>query len=114
MGASSVTGTGMGSCGKPTTVELAAWANAPAIMIAGRTDTTEIVSSPPTQGAVITLPTPLPGGADSYAVILTSLNGGSTYVADMTEEDGNFTSFTFVSESEGTVMYIVVKIGVRS
>lgn len=113
MTASSVTGAGGGESGKLTTKELSLLANGPSIYAAGVIAAEETISSPPTTGNTVTLPTPLPGGADSYVVMLTPLNGGLVYVTDMNESDGNFLGFDFFSDDECDVMYLVVKKGYR-
>ncbi len=114
MGATSVTGVGSGTSRKLTTNELSVLANGPSIIFTGLVEATEGVSSPPTPANFVDFPYPLAGGMDQYVVMLTTINAGSAHVADRDEDDdGNFTGFTFVAESEGTVMYLVAKIGQR-
>lgn len=116
MGAQSVTGTGAGASNKLTTKELSALANGPAVQIAGVVESTDsILSSPPTPGVnSVTFPRALTGGSENYIVLLTTLNGGLSYVTDMDEDaNGNFSGFSFSTESECTLMYMVVKIGQR-
>ena len=119
MAASSVTGTGIGSSGKPTTVELAGLVNGPAIyavgsVLVGEEEGVSPPSSPPAENmATVTLPVPLPG-IDSYAIILTGEEGINPYIADMTDnEDGSLTGFTVSGSASGTVYYMVVKKGFR-
>lgn len=117
MAASSVTGTGVGASGKPTTVELAGLVNGPAIYAVGSVfvgDEGSPPSSPPAANmATVTLPVPLPG-MDSYAIILTGEEGIHPYISDMTDdEDGSLTGFTVSGDTSGTVYYMVVKKGFR-
>jgi hypothetical protein len=115
MGSTSVTGaSGAGETGQFTTKELSVLANAPAIIFAGITESV-MITSPPTPGInSVSFVYPLPGGADSYVVILTSVNAGYVYVTDRVEdEEGNFSGFAFASETDGTIMYIVSKVGIR-
>lgn len=118
MAASSATGTGVGNSRKPTVMDLAIFANGPAIYAVGSVDIGEgdsPPSSPPSFMATVTLPTPLPG-QDAYAIFLTAGEGsGNVYVADiMDDEDLNLTGFVVGSETEGTVYYMVVKKGFRN
>jgi len=114
MGASSVTGKGGGSAGKLTTKELSALAVGPAIYAAGVIAAQDISSSPPMSSFnEVVLPNPLPGGSDAYIVMLTSLNGGDSYVVLMNEEDGYFTGFVVGVETSSDVFYMVVKKGFR-
>lgn len=115
MGASSVTGTGLGTSGKFTTTELAILANGPNILITGVVESEDNNSSPPSSGNNIVFPEPLEGGAENYVVLLTTQNGGYAYISENDEDDdGNFTGFSFMTESECTLMYLVAKIGVKS
>lgn len=122
MGASSVTGTGLGSSDKATVNDLSRWANGPTIFLSGIVETVESdVLSPPTPVATVTLPTPLPGLGEDYVVILTTLSGGAAYVWDMDDddldgdnEDDHFVGFSIASESECDVMYLVTKVGQRA
>ncbi len=113
MTATSVTGVGQGESNKPTTKELAAFAEGPSIIFTGITDATDNMSSPPTAENTVVFPYVLAGGADAYVVMLTSINAGATYISNKAESDGNFTGFTFVAEAEGSVMYLVAKVGSR-
>lgn len=114
MGASSVTGKGTGSSKKVTTKELSALANGPVIMISGVVESLEVITSPPSNGNTVVFPKPLAGGADQYNVFLTTQNGGSAYVVEKTENgNGEFTGFEFVTTAECTLMYMVVKNGIR-
>lgn len=110
MTASSATGKGLGNSNKPTSKELAKAANGPVILAAGRVNAEENMS-PPASSNIVRFPYPLPGDADDYVVILTTLNGGSAYVTDMFESNGHFTGFAVLPESESTVMYMVCKTG---
>jgi len=115
MGASSVTGTGQGTA-KPTTnsEEIKTISHAPTAIFAGIAVATEGITSPPTTGNSVTFPYPLAGGQDNYVVLLTSVNAGAVYIADRDEDgDGNFTGFSFVSEADGSVMYLIFKIATK-
>lgn len=115
MTASSVTGTGNGSSGKPGIKELGFLTSGPSIVYAGIVDVDEGISSPPSQQNTVTFPTPLEGGARNYAVIVTTVSAGYAYIAFRTEnDDGDFTGFTIIPESEGIAMYVVVKIGQKA
>lgn len=111
----STTGTGLGSCGKYTSKELATLANSLNILVAGKMDTTEdIFVNPPMASITVTLDPPLPGSSDNYTVLITGLNTGNVYVATMTDNDaGDFSEFMALAESEGTCMYAVLKNGIR-
>jgi hypothetical protein len=115
MTASSVTGKGTGASRKITTTELSSLALGPSILVAGKIDVEEtILASPPSGGALVYLPTPLPGGHDNYAVILTAVNVDSIYVgALINDADGRFSAFSIVSSGEGSVFYIIVNKGSR-
>lgn len=112
MAAQSVTGTGTGACDKLTTKELAILATGPSILYSGTAESFE-VASPPSGSNTVVLPKALPGAASNYVVVLTSINAGAVYITELTEEDGDFVSFTFNAESEGSVMYIVASAGIR-
>lgn len=114
MTASSVTGRGTGDSNKYTSKNLAILANGPAIYVAGKVESEDLPVSPPSIGNEVVFPNPLAGGPDHYIVMLTTQNSGYAYVDEMNEnDDGDFTGFTFVTEAEGTLMYLVVKVGVR-
>jgi hypothetical protein len=116
MSASSVTGRGNGSANKLTVPELAILSNGPVIYFSGVAEAPEeVLSSPPISSSnSVTFPYPLPGGSERYVVMLTTKNAGKAYVTDLVEnDDGEFTGFTALAESEGTIMYIVASIGVR-
>ena len=118
MAASSVTGAGEGSSRKITTTELATLVNAPSIIFTGIIDAGDVVasppSSPPATNDTVTFPYILTGGADSYVIMLTSINAGYVYVSDRDEdEEGNFSGFSFVAETEGLIQYLVAKVGSR-
>lgn len=114
MGASSVTGVGIGDSNKFTTKELSILANAPAIVAAGHVESTAVMSSPPSNGNTVEFPNPLQGSASNYVVMLTSQNGGIAYVNELNEnDDGNFTGFSFVTEADCNLMYLVANAGNR-
>lgn len=114
MSASSVSGTGPGPSNKANFTDLANAANGPQIIFTGYAEATESVSSPPGLTNTVKFPYPLPGGSSKYVVMLTSQNAGTVYVADMIEdEDENFTGFGFTPETEGQVMYLVSKVGIK-
>lgn len=113
MTASTTQGKGVGAAAKTFNRELTAILNGPAIYAAGVIPASETITSPPSSGNTVVLPTPLPGGSDSYVVMLTSLNGGSAYVTNMEESNGFFVSFDFNSEADCDMMYLVVKKGHR-
>lgn len=117
MGATSATGRGQGASNKPTTVQLAAFANGPNCYMTGRLETVQATDppvSPDVPMATVVLPTPLPGTEDDYVVLVTSLNAGAAYVMSMNDDDTGFTGFIVTSEAEGTVMYGVFGVGVRA
>lgn len=114
MSASSVTGSGVGASRKPTSNELAILANGPNIIFTGLIEATDGIASPPITLASVVFNYPLPGGADNYVVLLTTINAGYAYVADRDEDgEGNFTGFSVIAEEDGTVMYLVAKVGQR-
>lgn len=114
MSATTTQGTGAGDSRKWTTNELSILANGPSIIFSGLAEYADIPTSPPSTSNSVTFPYALPGGADKYIVMLTSINGGATYVVDRDEDsDGNFTGFTFGVESDSVVMYMVAKVGAR-
>lgn len=114
MSATSVTGKGLGSSNKPTVKDLAIAANGPAIYFAGIIASADIIVSPPITGNTIVFPYPIPGGAENYVVILTTLNGGHAYVTDLDENsDGDFSGFSFATEAECDLMYAVISCGMK-
>lgn len=116
MGASSVTGKGNGESGKLTSNALSMLANGPMIYVAGSVENTTAGDpvSPPTTDNHVRFPNPLPGPSSDYVVILTTQNAGAAYVYDMLEnDDGDFIGFYATTPTEGLVMYIVVKKGIR-
>jgi hypothetical protein len=121
MPATSVTGRGLGASKKFTVKDLAILANSPAICVAGSVETSNAdggsppPSSPPAATLnSVTFPVPLEGASSNYVVMLTSQNGGYAYVTEMTEnEAGDFIGFTFMVESDCTLMYMVVSAGTR-
>lgn len=111
---SSATGKGPGASNKVTTKELAALANGPTIHVTGYVESEDLATSPPVTGNSVVFPQPLTGGYENYVVILTTLNGGYAYVTDMDENSaGNFTGFSFGTEAECSLMYLVAKAGIR-
>jgi len=112
MSASSVTGVGAGEAGKHTTRELSILSNAPSIYLVGAVASTEI--APGVYGGTVLLPTPLPGVAEDYVVILTTLRAGWAQIQALDGTPTEFTSFDFRTDNESDeVMYIVAKRGVR-
>jgi len=100
---------------RPAPVELANLLLGPRIVAAGIFESTNLIaSSPPSAETSVVFPSPLPGGADKYAVIITTLNGGYGYVTAKNESGGNFVSFEAITEAECDVMYIVVKTGFKA
>ena len=114
MSATSSTGVGIGHCNKADVRQLAIFDNGPNILMSGIA-TSVGMSSPPSETGSVTFTEPFENGSDDYVVMLTSLNAGYAYVIDMEEnEDGKFIGFSFISESEGEVMYLVVSKGIRA
>lgn len=113
MGASSVTGTGPGASDKLTTNGLSILANGPSIIYTGYVEVVSGPTSPPIAIGEVLFPVPLPGGAANYVVLLTGINTGATYVAELIEESFNFTGFIAIGEFEGTVMYLVANVGIK-
>lgn len=113
MGASSVTGVGLGQANKPTLRDLSVLANGPQIVITGIAASADLETSPPSNGGTVVFPAPLSNPSTDYVVMLTTVNGGDAYVTDLDEEDGLFSGFDFVTESECDVMYCVMNIGIR-
>lgn len=114
MGATTSQGVGHGDSNRTTTKELAILANSPAIIFTGIAEAVDNLSSPPSITNTVVFPYALSGGAENYVVLLTTINGGSVYVSDTDEDgDGNFTGFSFISEAECSVMYLVSKVGFR-
>lgn len=115
MTASSITGVGHGSSDKTTLAELGVLANGPSIIFTGIVETDGGLSSPPSTTNAIVFPYTLPGGADSYVVLLTTINAGYVHVTDRDEDsDSNFTGFSFAAEAAGDVMYLVAKVGSKA
>ena len=113
MAASSATGKGQGAAAKVTTKELSAAFNSPSILIAGLAESS-VSSSPPSSSNEVVFPNAFQGGEENYIVLLTTQNGGYAYVTDMDEDsDGNFSGFSFTTESSCTLMYLVAKVGQR-
>lgn len=121
MTASSATGRGNGDSNKPTLTDLARWANGPIIMAAGRVvvaplDEEEPPTSPPSSGYTdVNLPYPLPGVADDYSIFLTPSDGASqAWIVNIVDNDDlNMTGFTIAADTDGDVMYMVVRNGFR-
>lgn len=113
MAATTSQGTGHGAANKPTTNDLAVIAQTgPYIVFAGYAEGSEAMSSPPGLTDTVIFPYPL-DSVDNYVVMLTSLNAGSVYVTDLSEDETGFYGFEFAVETDGTVMYAVVKVGAR-
>lgn len=115
MGATSVTGTGPGASEKYTTKQLAILANGPSILITGYADSIEIPNVSPTAfGGTVLFPRPYyPGDSSNYIVNLTTIQGGAAFVSDMIESGGNFIGFDFQTESECSVMFSVMNVGIK-
>lgn len=116
MGATSVTGQGEGAVRRPSAHQVAVVTLAPTIIFSGIVEATASMmsppSSPPSSSNTVEFPYVLVGGADEHVILLTTLNAGSAYVSSMDEdEDGNLSGFSFVSEADGSVMYMVTKVG---
>jgi hypothetical protein len=112
MTAATTTGRGHGSSNKFTTKELAKIANGPVIMVAGYAESQGGVASPPSSSDVVVFPTPLEGGSENYVVLLTTQNGGYAYVNNLNENaDGDFIGFSFLTETDCSLMYLVAKVG---
>jgi len=113
MGASSVTGSGQGMCGKLTSKGLSLLATGPSILIAGRVEVSEDLGiNPPSPTVVVTLSPSLPGSYTNYVVLITGLNTGSMYIATIEDDDNdNFSEFRVIAEEEGTCMYVIAKVG---
>ena len=112
MSATSITGKGKGYTKTPTSKQLAILSQAPSILITG-TANSGGMTSPPGYNNIIIFPKPLQGPSSNYVVIITTQNGGASYVTSMDEQNGNFIGFHFATEVECTIMYLVSKIGVR-
>ena len=120
MGATSVTGTGDGSVKIFTTKELAdsdaLLSSYPKVIFSGRVESTSVPTSPPTEnGNSVVFPHVLVGDSTHYSIMLTTISGGYAYVVDTDEveddEDvlGSFSGFSFLTETDCTLMYIVVQ-----
>lgn len=82
MAGTSVTGKGIGDSAKPTTDQLAVFANGPSILIAGTVEVEEGISSPPSSGiGTVVFPKALPGPVTDYVVILTGIGTGAVQIA---------------------------------
>lgn len=119
MGASSVTGKGVGSSNKATVKDLAIAANGPTIHLSGIINSAGMTLSPPSSPPSIlndfVFPYPLSGNATNYVVMLTTVNGGYAYVSDLNEnDDGDFIGFSYVTEAECDLMYMVVSCGIKA
>jgi len=110
MGATSVTGKGNGSVESFSTQGLHVQElNQINIIYSGRASSAGPVLSPSSYAGTVVFSSPLTGAANNYNVIITSIGGGFSYVADFTESGGNFVGFTFITEYESEIMYIVCK-----
>lgn len=103
MTASSVTGVGSGSVESITTQSL----NKTNIIFAGKAESGGPLLSPSGYGGTCVFPSPLLGSADSYVVVITTLNGGSSYISALNVTSNSFLGFDFVTEYECEIMYIV-------
>ena len=89
-------------------------AKAPSIIFTGYAEAEAIYTSPPSNSSVVSFPYALTGGVDSYVILLTTINAGYAYVVErLTDRNGNFSGFSCITQYEGTVMYLVSKIGTR-
>lgn len=121
MAGSSVTGKGNGEANKPSVKELSILANSgPNLIFAGIVSTVSEDASPPSSPPspsnyiTVNFPYALTGPSTDYVVLLTSINGGLVYIIDLAEDDdGNFSGFTALVESESDVNYLVVSKGIR-
>ena len=113
MAALSVDGVGKGAADKRELNDLAALSNGPTVVFSGIAAATNSNTSPPVPTNTVYFPYALSGAATSYAVFLTSLNGGLVYVSNKHETSGHFDRFTFIAEAEGSVHYMVCTLGSR-
>lgn len=116
MGASSVTGTGQGSAEAITTKGLFTSLNTPpVIMLVGYVESVGgIPVSPPTIGNTVEFETPMPAGPEGYIVLLTPIGATTAYIGELfTNDDENFSGFSFFTDDECTVMYAVIQVGIR-
>lgn len=82
------------------------------IQLTGTVEAGLLPTSPPQPGwNSVTFPKPLTGGSENYVVMITTMNGGSAYVSDTYEVNGNFSGFSFIAETDCTLMYMVAKVG---
>lgn len=104
MTASSVTGIGSGSVESVSTQSL----NKTNVIFAGKAQTN---GGPPISPSgylgTCVFPSPLAGSSDSYVVVITSINGGSTTISALNEDGDTFVGFNFVAEFECEIMYMV-------
>lgn len=113
MAASSVTGRGNGASGKVTTKELSSFVNGPAVFITGYAEPTLAVSPSGYTGSV-TFTKPLSGRSANYIVLVSSKNGGNSYVTAMNENaDDDFSGFSFFIDEDAEIMYAVFSVGIR-
>lgn len=111
MAAQSATGTGTGASNKFTTKELSVLANGLNILEAGRI---QLITPPSPPTAIVKLTNTLPGSYTDYTVLITGLSTGAIYIESLTnDDDGNFSEFRVVSESEGYCMYVVTRCGIN-
>lgn len=121
MPASSTTGTGQGFTAALTNKELTNIRNQnPQIVLCGYASGLGgyAPSSPPSELGSLYFPSSLVGDSTHYIVMLTTVGGGVSYVAEMYEEEdgdsstgvGSFSGFSFITEYECDVMYMIVKI----
>lgn len=114
MSATSITGKGLGLCGKATLKDLSLAANGPIIYFSGLVTAGNLATSPSSIGNNINFVYPLSGGSHNYVVILTTVNGGYAYINELNEDDnGDFSGFSFITEAECDLMYIVASRGTK-
>lgn len=118
MGATSSEGSGNGASNKLTTNQLSILANGPKIYFTGVFSVADLSasppSSPPASASVVYFPYILEGSPSNYVVLLTTMNAGAVYISDLLEDDdGNFSGFSAIAETEGEAMYMVASVGVK-
>ena len=114
MAASSVTGTGPGSAEFYNSQQLTTIVSGPAnVIFVGQAQTEEdMMLSPPSNLATVIFQHPLPGDS-TYAVFLTSINGGGSQVVNMIEDAGFVTGFVGMTDYPCTFNYMVIKTGTK-
>lgn len=111
MGATSVTGKGAGAVDSYSTQQLHTQElNQLNIIYSGRgSNDGSPPLSPSGYAGTVVFSSPLFGSGDKYNIIITSINGGFSYVSGFTESGDNLLGFTFITEYESDIMYIVCK-----